>query len=53
MNTHSQNGAGTVSLSFLPKKAANTMVTHNGTQATFQSPYLQDQKSLILGWLLL
>ena len=43
-----QNGAVTLSLAILPKKAAKTSVVLNSDQITVQVPSLQDQKLLML-----
>jgi len=50
VDAHAKNGAVTVLLSLLPIKAANTHVMHNNDQVTCELPYLQDHKSLMLGW---
>jgi len=50
MDAHFHNGAVTLPVSFLPIKAANTLVMHNSEQISFQLPYLKDLKSLMLSW---
>jgi len=50
MDSQFQNGAATVSLSPLPIKAANMSVMHKHDHTTFQLPYVQDQKLLMLCW---
>jgi len=48
VNAQFQNGAVTVSLALLSIKTANKVIMDNSEQITFQLPYVQDQKSLML-----
>jgi len=50
VDAHSQNGAVTLLLSFLPIKAANTSLMHNSNQITVYLLYLQNHKSLKHCW---
>jgi len=42
IDAHFQNGAGTMSYTLLPRKAASTLVMYSSHPVTFQLPYLQD-----------
>ena len=50
IDAYFQNGAVTVSLVILPKKAANRLVMNCSDRITLYLPELQDQKSLMLCW---
>ena len=45
-DAHFHEGAQSVSLSFFPIKAANTLIIYKNDDITFDLPDLQDQKSL-------
>jgi len=48
IDTHFQNGAVTVSVTFSPVKAANILVMHDSEQIGFQLPFIKDWKLLML-----
>ena len=50
VDAHSQDAAGSMSLSHLPIKAPNISVMHHSNQTVVQLPYLQNHKSLTLRW---
>jgi len=50
VDTHYHDGAWSVSLSFFPIKAANTLIIYRIYHTVFDLPDLQDQKSLTLCW---
>ena len=50
VDAHFHDGAGSVSLSLLSIKAANSLIMYSNDQMVFELPDLQDQNSITLCW---